>query len=185
MKVKLIRDKLPAREGALVRPANSIAGKQLALIAKIHEEAAEIAEDATNPEEYADLLTALLELARLNHVSWDSIEMAFQEKLRVKGGFRRGMIMVRDAPILERHQEPVPSRIIGQVQIGDVLRDGAGKIWTVIRVLRGGHESNPHVTLQASDFAVKTIWLNTMKTGKSRWRRVSEGKPWDRLETGP
>ncbi len=76
MKVKLIRDKLPAREGALVRPANSIAGKQLALIAKIHEEAAEIAEDATNPEEYADLLTALLELARLNHVSWDSIEMA-------------------------------------------------------------------------------------------------------------
>ncbi len=98
MKVKLIRDDLPARDGAEIRPVNSVAGKQLALLLKLHEEAAEIGDDATDPEEYADLLAALLELARLNGVAWDAIDKAFREKQRLKGGFRRGMIMTRDVP---------------------------------------------------------------------------------------
>lgn len=98
MKVKLIRDDLPARDGAEVRPVNSIAGKQLALLLKLHEEACEIGECATDPEEYADLLAAMLELAHINDVDWSMIEAAFRNKQLVKGGFRRGMIMMRDMP---------------------------------------------------------------------------------------
>ncbi len=168
MKVKLIRDKLPPRDGAEVRPVNSIPGKQLALIAKLHEETEEIADDATNPEEYADLFTAMLELARINGVDFDSIEAAFHKKYKEKGGFRKGMIMVRDMPI----PELVSRRIVGQVKVGDVLQDRVGMEWKVVDVRRVGHESNPHITVLSKTLGKKTIWQNTIRAGNSRWRRI-------------
>lgn len=94
MKVKLIRDKLGERRDD-TRHANSVEGRHLALCLKLHEEASEIAECAVDPDEYADLLEVMLELARLNGVSWASIERSFLRKREERGGFRRGMIMTR------------------------------------------------------------------------------------------
>jgi len=93
MKAKLIRDKLGGHAGSVVRPVNSMPGKQLALVSKLHEEAEEIAECATDPAEYADMIEVLIELARINGVSWEEIERTAIEKREERGGFRRGLIM--------------------------------------------------------------------------------------------
>lgn len=92
MTVKLVRDgQVPHADGRSA-PANSWAGKQLALTAKMHEEVGEIADDPTNPYEYADLLEAMLEMAHSNNVPWGEIEAAVLHKRGLKGGFRKGMI---------------------------------------------------------------------------------------------
>lgn len=95
MKVKMVRDKMTGCDGAVVQPINTRSGKHALLLLKLHEEIEEIAGAATDPEEYADLLEALLELARMNRVSWTSIEQALLKKREERGGFRRGMVMVR------------------------------------------------------------------------------------------
>lgn len=95
MKVKLIRDRLGEQRDD-TRPANSREGRHLALCLKLHEEAGEIAECAVDPAEYADLLQVMLDLAELNGVPWADIEAAFRTKRIERGGFRRGMIMVRE-----------------------------------------------------------------------------------------
>lgn len=94
MRVKLVRDKIKEVRTTKIRPANSREGKQLALCLKLHEEAAEIAADPTDPEEYGDLLEVMMELARINGVSWNDVLMAQEEKRTWKGGFRQGRVQV-------------------------------------------------------------------------------------------
>lgn len=98
MRVKLIRDRMVTSQGGRVQAANSLAGKHLALVAKLHEETEEIAKDATDPAEYADLLETMLELARINRVPWPEIETAMAKKRRERGGFRVGRIWIVDEP---------------------------------------------------------------------------------------
>lgn len=94
MRVKLIRDKMKISQGGRTAAVNSLPGKHIALIAKLHEEAEEIAKKATDPEEYADLLEVLLELAHINQVPWANIERAMLQKRQVLGGFRFGKIWI-------------------------------------------------------------------------------------------
>lgn len=97
VKVKLVRDDInPTESEGRVQPANSRAGMHILLVAKLHEEAAEIADAATDPEEYADLLEVMLRLARLNGVSWASIEEAMIDKRRRRGAFERGCVFVME-----------------------------------------------------------------------------------------
>lgn len=70
----------------------------LILIGKIHEEAEEIRGDMENPEEYADLVEALLTLAAINGVSVEQIERARQDKFNLKGGFTAGKTMFKPYP---------------------------------------------------------------------------------------
>jgi len=104
MRVKLVRDDCAAvretsyREDQNVFPANSLAGKHMALLLKLHEEADEISRDATSPEEYADLLETVFELAKINGVSQASIESARLIKKAERGGFAKGIIWTCDTP---------------------------------------------------------------------------------------
>ncbi len=100
MRVKMIRDKLEPTVGA-VRPVNSLPGRQLALIAKLHEEVEGIAKDATDPAEYAELLEAMMELMRINKVPWGKVEQAFRERRADQGGLRKGQIWVLDEVVRE------------------------------------------------------------------------------------
>jgi predicted house-cleaning noncanonical NTP pyrophosphatase (MazG superfamily) len=93
MKVKLIRDKCVPYPGTSIKPANGRAGKHALLCLKLHEEAAEIADNPTSPEEYADLLEVMLELMRVNGITWSQVEGARTMKLEEKGGFSRGMVL--------------------------------------------------------------------------------------------
>ena len=98
MKAKLVRDKSgPVKDGCCAT-ANSLQGKHMALLLKLHEEASEIADAATDPNEYADVLEVLLELAKINEVSWDSIEEALLAKREKLGGFRMAQIWSEDVP---------------------------------------------------------------------------------------
>ncbi len=107
MRVKLVRDhcaavrEAPDRDDQTIGAANSLAGKHMALLLKLHEEADEISRDAQNPVEYADLLEVMLELAKINGVAWDDIEVAMREKHRERGGFHQGMIWTCDVPAKE------------------------------------------------------------------------------------
>ncbi len=65
-------------------------------MAKLHEESEEIARDATEPAEYADLLEVMLELMRINDVSWHSVEDALRHKRAERGAFRLGRIWIKD-----------------------------------------------------------------------------------------
>jgi len=95
MRVKLVRDRQePVREGDEIQPANSRAGKLLALKAKLHEEIEEIALQPDDPLEYADVLELVLEHARECGVPWADIEESLSTKRRRKGGFKRGMILL-------------------------------------------------------------------------------------------
>ncbi len=98
MKVKLVRDKSgPVKDGCCL-PANSLPGKQMALLLKLHEEAIEIADAATDPFEYADLLETLLELAKINEVPWIKIEEALLLKRKTSGTFQMAQIWTEDVP---------------------------------------------------------------------------------------
>lgn len=94
MRAKLIRDDMVVSQGGEVRPANSLPGRQLALVCKMHEEAEEIAKDACDPAEYADLFEVMLELMRINEVPWAQVEAALLRKRAERGGFRKGRIWV-------------------------------------------------------------------------------------------
>ena len=99
MRVKLVRDNSgPIRDGCC-SPANSLPGKHMALLLKIYEETDEIARDATDPTEYADLLEALFELARINGVHYADIVAARDAKREAEGGFRQAMIWSADIPV--------------------------------------------------------------------------------------
>ncbi len=98
MRVKLVRDCMTIGQGGIARPANSLAGKHLALLLKLHEEAEEIGRAAHDPTEYADLLETLFELMRINGVRWAQVEKALLAKRKELGGFRRGRIWVKDEP---------------------------------------------------------------------------------------
>jgi len=91
MRVKLVRDNTPCHTGKQTL-VNSREGKHALLCAKLHEESDEIARDATNPEEYADLLEVALALAALNGVTRAQILKARNAKLKERGNFSRGVV---------------------------------------------------------------------------------------------
>lgn len=94
MKVKLIRDLMRPRDNdETVRPANSRGGKILGLCLKMHEEAQEIANDPTDIEEYADLLTVMLTLANMHGIQFPAIHRAMERKTEKFGAFDRSMIL--------------------------------------------------------------------------------------------
>lgn len=103
MKVKLVRDNIAKIAppdgtdiaGRTIRPANGLEGKHILLCAKLHEEAAEIVDDPKDPAEYADLLEVMEELARINGVSWRKILSVKKKKHAERGGFRKGLVMVK------------------------------------------------------------------------------------------
>lgn len=94
MKIKLIRDNLNP-EGAVVFQCKNTAVHKAMLIGKLHEEAQEIAEEQTDPLEYADALTILKDLAKLNDVPWELIEKLELEKAAERGRFLTGKVMHR------------------------------------------------------------------------------------------
>lgn len=96
-KIKLIRDKLGGRGGDTesVGFANSPQAKQALLVLKLFEEVGEIAADSSDPYEYADALEALFELARINHVPFQTIVSCMKIKRAEKGGFREGKYIYR------------------------------------------------------------------------------------------
>ncbi len=95
-KVKLIRDELtpPSVSISLETVAAPWALAAL-LVNKLHEEISEVATRMDEPEEYADVLQALMELAELNGVPWSSVEVWRLHKEREKGGFQLGKVMVQ------------------------------------------------------------------------------------------
>lgn len=101
LKVKLVRDRIEQAftrkldKGDTLAPANTLAGKRMLLQQKLHEESAEIANNPDDPAEYADLLEVMLELAKTNGVSWNSIEKAVLQKREERGGFQRAMVLTR------------------------------------------------------------------------------------------
>ncbi len=70
----------------------------MALLLKLHEEASEIADAATDASEYADVLEVLLELAKINGVRWAAIEQALLCKRERLGGFHMAQIWSEDVP---------------------------------------------------------------------------------------
>ena len=91
---KLIRDKLKGLPGSELRRVRDKDEHTAYLIAKLHEEVSEVAGDLTNPEEYADVLEALMTLANLNNIEWSEVMMHVITKHRTRGGFAGGTLMV-------------------------------------------------------------------------------------------
>lgn len=97
--VRLIRDKLgpskkytgqPYKLTPLPKPLHP-----LALVAKMHEEVAEIAKAMDDVNEYGDLLDAMLTLAQKNGITLPMIMGAMIDKRKERGSFRKGKVMVR------------------------------------------------------------------------------------------
>ncbi len=97
MKIDLIRDKVEVAEGE-VRPVNSLPGRQLALIAQLHQELGALAQDGAKKAVYANLLELMREMMRINEVDWQMVEEERIERLVWLGGFRRGLIWTREIP---------------------------------------------------------------------------------------
>lgn len=95
--VRLIRDSLPAcKKTRPYKETQASLEVQLALLVlKMHEEVSEIGKAMDDPTEYADLLTAMQELARRNGVGWVTVLLAQDEKAEMKGGFTKGKVMYR------------------------------------------------------------------------------------------
>lgn len=95
-KVKLIRDKLELWDSAIssesVRQCRWM--HAALLVSKLHEEVAEVAGRMDDPEEYADVLQTLTDLARLNEIAWQDIQDACVNKFHERGGFASGKVMV-------------------------------------------------------------------------------------------
>jgi predicted house-cleaning noncanonical NTP pyrophosphatase (MazG superfamily) len=90
MIVKLIRDlwakvEKPGTEITYFSPGGIV--HRLALVNKLHEEAAEIAAAPWDVSEYADLFNVALKLAELNGISENRIWAALRDKQLKKGGF--------------------------------------------------------------------------------------------------
>lgn len=105
---KLVRDRIPeliAAEGrqpvVVVLPS---AERAQALIAKLGEEAAEVAAaDAPDvPEELADVLEVVRALAREAGLSLDDVVALADRKREVRGAFEQGLFLVR----VEEADEP-------------------------------------------------------------------------------
>lgn len=64
----------------------------MALIHKLHSEVSEVERDLTNPEEYGDVLDALIELADRHGITLGRIMAASHAKRERKGGFERGLL---------------------------------------------------------------------------------------------
>lgn len=67
----------------------------LGLVAKLHEEVEEVHRALDDAEEYADVLQALFDLAKLNGISPSDIYLKLDEKEITAGGFTPGKVMVR------------------------------------------------------------------------------------------
>ncbi|RWJ03403.1 hypothetical protein [Mesorhizobium sp.] len=83
---QLVRDKMEPREG--VNEANTQLDKPQAVMGLINKcflEMGEVAGDLTNPDEYGDVLEALISLAEVNGVSESAIHEARQRKNDAKG----------------------------------------------------------------------------------------------------
>ena len=92
-KVKLIRDKLEPLGPVTCRPAPSVAIHAALLVAKLHEEVGEVADNLTNAGEYADVLQALMDLAALAGVPWKQVGTELAWKFEERGGFAGGKVM--------------------------------------------------------------------------------------------
>ncbi len=98
VKVKLIRDKLDSKNSHIcLESVKHRDWMHIALLmSKLHEEIAEVAEGMDDPSEYADVLQALMDLARLNGLTWQDVQDARIEKFHERGGFSGGKVMVKD-----------------------------------------------------------------------------------------
>ena len=101
MSSKLVRDKHTAGPGERVVPANTRAGKHLAITQKLHEEVCELADDPTDLGEYADVLELLQEIARQNGVDWRDVEARQLQKRDERGGFRKCLVRMRGSSLRE------------------------------------------------------------------------------------
>lgn len=99
MKIDLIRDKIDIEDEGEVRSVNSLPGRQLALTAQLHKEVNAIAKDGVNVEAYGDLYDLMLEMMRINEVEISKMEECRLERLEQLGGFRKGLIWIRDVPV--------------------------------------------------------------------------------------
>jgi predicted house-cleaning noncanonical NTP pyrophosphatase (MazG superfamily) len=99
VKVKLIRNKLAHVPKEGVRVMQFVPGDpahRMALAAKLHEEAAEVADEPKDVFEYADLIEVALQLAHFNGFSEEAVHAAMLAKRAEKGGFGYGYVMVRE-----------------------------------------------------------------------------------------
>ena len=98
---KLVRDRIPeiiASDGR--RPTVEVltaADRRTALVAKLTEETAEVAavDDAGLPEELGDVLEVLRALAADVGLSLDEVLVLADRKRASRGGFERGLLLVR------------------------------------------------------------------------------------------
>jgi len=95
---KLVRDKIPE-----IIEANHQQGDFFILpeqdyenevILKLQEESGEYLE-SKNPEELADILEVLMELARIRNIPFSEIEEIRQRKLKERGGFSKRIFLVK------------------------------------------------------------------------------------------
>ncbi len=99
---RLIRDKvhlrpLPADCAPYrTRVTGNESEHNMALVLKCYEEIGEVHKAMDDPAEYADVLTALFQLARNNGVTREAIFDAFTRKRDADGVFETGVIMVRE-----------------------------------------------------------------------------------------
>ncbi len=92
---KLVRDRIPEkiseREDVLVVQYTG-EDKEAVLLAKIVEEAAELAA-TSSLEEAADLLEALHEWLKTKNYGWEDLERARKKKRELLGGFEKGYVV--------------------------------------------------------------------------------------------
>jgi predicted house-cleaning noncanonical NTP pyrophosphatase (MazG superfamily) len=95
---KLVRDKIPELIDAngqtgdfFVYPADDYENE---VILKVGEESGEYLENK-NPEELADILELLMELARIRNIPFAEIEAIRQKKLKERGGFSKRIFLVK------------------------------------------------------------------------------------------
>lgn len=97
MKVKLVRDKQendldPNERLEVVQDPMILL---TLLVNKLHEEVSEVSAEMTDVYEYADVLEVLKTLAERNGISMEDIEMARLEKLERRGGFDKGLLLIK------------------------------------------------------------------------------------------
>ncbi len=95
---KLVRDRIPEliaennQEGDFVILPE--ADYENEVILKLQEESGEYLE-SKNPEELADILEVLMELARIRNIPFSEIENIRQRKLKERGGFSKRIFLVK------------------------------------------------------------------------------------------
>ncbi len=116
MKAKLIRNKCPAvwDVEADVTACGTDSEYHMALVLKMYEEVGEIAMSPTDPEEYADLLEAMLALASSQDVEGIEILQALIAKRLMFGGFEDGLILVGESELVK---DPPPAPMPSESQV--------------------------------------------------------------------